>query len=177
MTSLRMGFALLLALLTGCVNMPETYAPPMQRKPLAGPDTSKLKHYVAMNDPLAMEHVLRDVNPALEGELWRWTGQKPTFRFYLPTVRRLRFEMHFSIHSDTMKQTGPLTVSYFINGRPLDKITYDKPGEQHFEKPVDPSWLLKNSVNVASAELDKIFVAPEDGAQLGLTLIRVGFRE
>jgi hypothetical protein len=177
MTSFRLGLALLFVLLTACVNQPETYAPPMQRRPLAGPDTSKLKHFVAMNDPAAMEHVLRDVNPALEGQLFRWTGQKPTFQFFLPAIQHLNFVMHFSIHSDTIKQTGPLTVSYFVNGRPLGKVTYDKPGEQHFEKPVDSSWLLKNSVNVASAELDKIYVAPEDGAQLGLTLIRVGFRE
>jgi len=169
--------AVVLLAATGCVNMPETYAPPMQRLPQAGPDTSKLKHFVAMNDPMAMEHILRDVNPSLEGGMWRWTGQKPTFRFFLPTTRHLSFVMDFSLHADTMKQTGPVTISYFINGRPLDKISYDKPGEQHFEKAIDPSWLLKGSVNVASAELDKVFIAEADGAQLGLILMRAGFRE
>ncbi|MBK5293518.1 MAG: hypothetical protein JJE04_17815 [Acidobacteriia bacterium] len=162
---------------TGCVSIPDSYAPPMQRHGIAGPDNRGLKHFIAMNDPAAPVHFLRDIGPTLENGLWRWTGQKPTLKFFLPSVAHLTLQVDFSIHDVILQQTGPITISYFINGHPLDKATYAKGGEQHFEKAVEESWLLKGSINVVSAELDKIYVAPDDGAKLGLTLIRAGFRE
>jgi hypothetical protein len=166
-------FALLLA---GCVKQDETYAPPYQRHPLAGPDTSRLKHFAAMNDPDAPAHFLRDVNERLESGLWRWTGQRPLLRFALPrNTGKLKFVMDFSIPGEVLKQTGPLTVTYFINAHQIDRVTYTAPGEQHFEKAVDPKWLEKDD-NVVSAELSKVFVG-EDGARLGLALVRAGFRE
>ena len=57
----------------------------------------------------------------------------------------------------------------------LDRVTYTTSGERHYEKPVDPKWLADTD-NVVSAELSKVFVG-EDGARLGLALIRTGFRE
>jgi hypothetical protein len=163
-------------LLAGCADIKETYAPPAQRKSLAGPDTSQLKHFIAMTDPAADAHILRDISEATESP-WRWTGQKPTLQFYLPEIRHLKFVMVFAFSQETLKQTGPVTITYFVNGRQLDRQMYSKAGEVRFEKEVDSSWLLKDSVNVASAEMDKVYVAPEDGAQLGVTLIRAGFRE
>lgn len=160
---------------TSCVNIPDTYAPPMQRKALAGPDTSNLKHFVAMGDEHAADHFLQDVNASLEGGSWRWTGQKPTLRFVLASVRNLRLIMDFSIAGETMKQTGPLTITYWVNGKALDKVRYEKPGEQRFEKAVPEAWLYKNGDNVVTAELDKVYIAEGDGAKLGVTLMRIGF--
>ena len=170
------ALAISLLLLTGCVKQDETYAPPYQRRPMAGPDTSRLKHFIAMNDPDAPAHLVRDVNERLESGLWRWTGQRPLLRFVLPPqARKLKFVMDFSIPGDVLKQTGPLTVTYFINTHRIDQVTYTVPGEQHYEKAVDPAWLAEPD-NVVSAELSKVFVG-EDGARLGLALVRAGFRE
>ena len=167
---------LLLLSLAGCVKQDELYAPPYQRRPLAGPDTSRLKHFVAMNDPDAPAHFVRDVSERLESGLWRWTGQRPLIRFVLPRgVKRLKFVMDFTITDDVLKQTGPLTVTYFINTHQIDQVTYTTSGERHYEKAVDPKWLAEVD-NVASAELSKVFVG-EDGVKLGLALIRIGFRE
>jgi hypothetical protein len=147
----------------------------MQRKALAGPDTSNLKHFVAMADEHAEEHFLRDINPTLESGAWRWTGQKPTVRLVLKSTRRLRFVMDFGFNGETMKQTGPVTITFWVNGKVLDKVRYDEPGTKHFEKPVDESWLYKNGDNVVTAELDTVYVAEADGAKLGVTLTRLGF--
>ena len=167
---------LLLLLMAGCVKQDETYAPPYQRRPMAGPDTSRLKHFIAMNDPDAPAHLVRDVSAELQSGLWRWTGQRPLIRFVLPKqTGKLKFIMDFSIPETVLKQTGPLTVTYFINRQQVDKITYSTAGEQHFEKAVAPEWLAEQD-NVASAELSKVFVG-DDGARLGLALVRAGFRE
>jgi len=161
---------------TGCVNIPDSYAPPVQRRPLAGPDTSRLKHFIAMNDPAAEDHFLEGVGP-LEAGAWRWTEQNPTLRFVLPQTRSLKFVADFSISSDTMKETGPVTISYFINGRKLDAVRYEAPGEQHFEKPVAPEWLAVGEDVVVKLAIDKVYVAPADGKKLGVTLVRAGFAE
>lgn len=162
--------------LTGCVNIPDTYAPPVQRHPVAGPDTSRLKHFIAMNDPAAEDHFLADIGP-LEGGAWRWTRQNPTLRFVLPATKGLKFVTDFSLSSDTMKVTGPITINYFVNGHPLDSVRYEKAGEQHFEKPVPAEWLNEGQDIVVKLALDKVYVAPGDGAKLGVTIVRAGFAE
>lgn len=162
--------------LAGCVKQDEVYAPPYQRHPLAGPDTSRIRHFIAMNDPDAEAHVVRDVNARLENGLWRWTGQRPLLRFILPTTHRLKLAIDFTVPSSVLDQTGPLTVTYFINTHEIDRITYDKSGEQRYEKAVNPAWIEAGADTLVSMELSKVFVG-EDGARLGLALVRAGFRE
>jgi hypothetical protein len=170
----RLALAVFAVAAGGCVSIPDTYAPPMQRRALAGPDTSHLKHFVAMGDQYAPDHFLKDVNLSLEGGSWRWTGQAPTLRFVLKSTHNLRLVMDFSISGETMKQTGPVTITYWVNGKVLDKVHYDKPGEQHFEKAVPEEWLYKGD-NIVTAELDKVYIAEADGVKLGFPLVRIGF--
>ncbi len=174
---MRSSVLILVLACAGCVSIPDSYAPPMQRHGMAGPDNRGLKHFIAMNDAAAPAHFLRDVSPELSDGLWRWTGQKPTLKFSLPSVGHLTLQIDFGIHDLLLKQAGPLTITYFVNGHALDKVTYSKEGQQHFEKAVDETWLVKNGINVVSFELDKVYVAPADGVKFGVTLIRAGFRE
>jgi hypothetical protein len=168
--------ACLLLLLAACVKIDDTYAPPIQRRPVSGPDTSRLKHFIAMNDPAAEDHFLRDVGP-LEGESWRWTRQNPTLRFVLPSTRGLKLLVEFGIHDDTLRSTGPLTITYLVNGHVLDRVRYEKSGGQSFQKAVPSEWLGDGEDVVVKVALDKVYVAPADGAQLGVTLARAGFVE
>lgn len=167
--------AFLFLALSGCVTQPETYAPPMQRHAQTGPETGHLKHFIAMNDPFAEEHFLRDVR-TLEAGYFRWTGQKPLFHFVLSSTRRLKYAMDFGVSSETLKKTGPFTMSIFVNGRELGKATYDSGGDKHFEKPVPAEWLVKGGDTVVSVEFDKVYVA-DDGVKLGVTLVRCGFKD
>jgi hypothetical protein len=170
------ALAIFAGVLAGCLNMPESYAPPMQRRALAGPDTSGLKHFIAMNDPAAPDHFLRDVRD-LESGTWRWTGQNPTLRFVLPTVEGVKFKAEFSVSGETFATTGPFHITYWVNGKQLDKVRYTAPGPQSFSKPVDPAWLVKDGDNVVKMELEKAYVAKGDGVVLGVTLTRAGFVE
>jgi hypothetical protein len=164
------------ALLTGgCVSHPETYAPPIQRNAAPKDGAGQWKHYVAMGDDGAPKHFIKDIHATLEGGTWRWTGQKPAVRLALPTVKSLRLVMEFSIPDAVLKQTGPLTIRYVVNGRTLDAVRYDTPGQKRFEKPVEESWLYLNGENVVSAELDKVYVAEADQAKLGVALTGIGF--
>jgi hypothetical protein len=173
---MRYGLLVPLVLLSGCVYHDNWYAPPAQRHPISGPESSYLKHFIAMNDPHATDHFIRDVGD-LEANYFRWTGQKPTFRFLVRSRKGLKFAMDFSLPGDTMKQTGPVTVTYVVNGHELARETYAEPGEKHFEKPVPADWIGGNGDVVVSAGLDKVYIAEADKVKLGFTLVRAGFKD
>ncbi|MEZ5402382.1 MAG: hypothetical protein R2729_22095 [Bryobacteraceae bacterium] len=161
--------------LAGCVSQPDYYAPPEQRKAIAGPDTSRLKYFIRFNDPAAEDHILRDVGERIDDESWRWTGQRPLLRFVVPKIDGLRFVMDFAFNSETMSVTGPVTVRFAVNGHLLGTETYSKDGGYRFEKPVPPDWLKDGEDVVAGADLDKVWVSPADGARLGMILNGAGF--
>ncbi len=163
-------------LLVSCASTPDSYPPPVQRKPFAIEAPGPIRHFVFMKDPGAAAHILADINGTVEAGGFRWTGRRPTLRFRLPTTRHARLAMHFSIHDDVFESTGPITVSFSVNGRLLDKVTYDSTGEKRFEKAVDPAWLRTDVDTLVSAELDKIMVAG-DGVRFGLILLWAGFRD
>jgi hypothetical protein len=166
-----------LCLLTGCVNIPDSYAPPVQRKPLGGTEPSAFGHFVNMSDPNADAYIVKDVSDAAEAGSWRWARKRPELRFFLETTEHLNFKADFSIAESTFRETGPVTISILINGKPLDTIKYAEPGEKHFDKPVPPKLLRAKSVNFATLEIDKVWVSKADGATLGFILTRAGFTQ
>ena len=172
----RRWFLSLAAALSGCASHEDWYAPPMQRHPVSGPQSSNLKHYIVMNDPHAEAHIVREVG-VLEGNTFRWTGQRPTLRFLVGPRKGLVFTMDFSFAGETMKQTGPVTITFLLNGHELARETYHEPGEKHFARPVPANWIGGNGYVEVTAEMDKVYIAEQDKVKLGITLLRAGFRD
>jgi hypothetical protein len=165
-------FPLVLAL-AGCGGAPESYSPPPQRQAVL-----KRPHglFVNMNDADAFEYIVGDsIQPAVEGVGWRWTHEQPQLRFFCDRQRPLKFAMDFRIPEDNFADTGPLTITYWVNGKVLAKVRYDKPGEKHFEKPVPAGWIQGNAPVEFRAGIDPPWVAPTDKAKLGVVLYRAGF--
>ncbi len=160
--------------LAACVQTPDIYAPPIQRKPFTIEPVGPLKHFVEMNDPAAAPHLMMDINDRVEGGGGRWTGKRPVLRFHVPAGKPLRFVADYIVHDVVLKNTGPITLSIAVNNHPLATMKYEKDGEQHFEKRIDPKWIRANGDTLVSFELDKMFVAG-DGARFGLLLVRAGF--
>jgi hypothetical protein len=161
--------------LAGCARGPEWYAPPEQRQPLEPSGVGRLSSYVAMNDPNADPHLLRDVSHFNEGGGWRWAGPRPQMRFYLETTHNFRLSLDFVIAETTFKETGPVTLTFLINGRPFDKVRYAGPGEQHYEKPVPEPLLRAGQDNLVEIEFDRVWTSPDDGAKLSILLVHAGF--
>jgi hypothetical protein len=166
-----------LMLLSGCPSIPDSYAPPIQRRPVTGPEPPAFGHFVDMNDPNADAYILRDISDTTEGGGFRWVHERPELRFALSRIHHLKFVMDFAIPSVTLKQTGPVTISFYINEKLLDKLRCETPGEKHFEKPVPAEWLRTDTPTLVAAEIDKVYIAPQDGAKLGFVLTRAGFVE
>lgn len=172
------GTAAAFAILLGaCQNMPEPYAPPVQRQPFENFRPYRVARIVEMSDPYASPHIVQDISDAIEAGTWRWTAQRPTVRVTLKQVENLKYVIDFTVPEATLKVTGPVTVSFTVNGRVLDRMRYATPGAQHFEKAVPADWVEANHDALVGAEIDKVWVAPQDKRTLGFILMRIGLTQ
>jgi hypothetical protein len=160
--------------LAGCHSVPDGFPVPEQRKGAAA--ARPFGHFANMNDPRAANYFVADIGQ-LQGGLWRWTGKKPTLRYFLEETDGLSFVMDYTITGHTFRHTGPVTLTIALNGSVFDRLRCEKEGEAHYEKAVGAGWLNHNGVNEVSIEIDKMWVSPIDGAAFGFVLIRAGFRD
>ena len=165
---------LVLALLpAACDRPPESYPPPGQRGPAAAAEGADAKMFVAMNDPYAESYIVKDVRGLEAGE-WRWTGPEPTLHFVLETAENLLFRMEFSIAGATFKTTGPVTITFRVNGHELATEQYDSFGRKQFEKPVPAEWIEAGGDTIVSATIEPPWISPNN-TKLGVILSRAGF--
>jgi hypothetical protein len=163
-------------LASSCQNMPEPYAPPVQRQPFEDARPHRMSRFVAMADSDAAAHFVKDIAPG-EPAPWKWTNQNPTVKVTPRLNTGLRYIIDFSVPEVTFKTTGPVTITFAVNGHDLDAVKYTKSGEYHYEKAVPPEWVEPLKETTLSASIDKVWVAPNDGAKLGFILTRIGLTQ
>ncbi len=165
-----------MALCAGCTRLPDSFPPPAQRAPLTLPLRGALGYFLSMADPNADAYLVKDV--ATEGPgTWRWVYDHPVLRFFVPDVPRLKFAMDFAIPERTLRETGPVTLTFTVNGKLLDRLRCEKPGEQHYAHDVPPGMLRANALNLVAIDPDPVWVSKADGGRLGFILSRAGFTE
>jgi len=163
-------------LASSCQNMPESYAPPVQRQPFEDSRPHRMSRIVNVADADAASHFVRDIAPG-EPAPWKWTNQNPAVKVTPRTNQGLRYIIDFTLPEVTFKTTGPVTVTFSVNGHDLDRVKYTAFGEYHFEKAVPPEWVEPLKETTVEASIDKVWVAPTDGAKLGFILTRMGLTQ
>jgi hypothetical protein len=171
----RILCVILLALLCSCERYPDSYPPPEQRHPVEGLNPGTDPMMVEMSNPDASWHVVQDIEPGAPGDLWRWTNQNPSLKILAVTTQDLKFSIDFALWDVAFQQTGPVELTFLVNGRTLDKVRYTAPGNKHFEKPIPPEWLTTDVESILSITIDKLYTAPQDGKKFGFILSRIGF--
>ena len=163
-------------LLCACGNLPEPYAPPAQR-PLFESPTEAVR-VLNMADADAERHIVQDIDAALQGNTWRWTGKRPTIRLHPNSNQKLVYSMDFAIAESTFQKTGPVTLSLFVNDHVLDRLRYASPGRRRVEKAVPAEWLRANEDTTLGAEIDKVWMPAQPGvAPLGFILVSLGLEQ
>jgi hypothetical protein len=162
-------------LAAGCNQLPE-YPPPPQREPLTRPGAAGLSYFLNMANPNADAYIVQDIGDKTEGRGFRWAFAHPVLRFLVPPIDHPKFLMDFALPEPTFHITGPVTLTFSINDRFLDKQRFAQVGQQHYEREVPAGFLRAGAINLVSIDPDKVFVA-EDGAKLAFPLSRVGFVE
>ncbi|MBK9171180.1 MAG: hypothetical protein IPM24_27490 [Bryobacterales bacterium] len=173
----RGSLAALAAALAACAPDPPAYPPPIQRPSLAQPRLGDVGPFVSMADPLSQAHIVRDVSHAIEADAWRWTGRNPELRFYLESVEHLRLQCEFAIADQTFGDTGPVTVTYFVNGQRLDVRRYENAGGHEYVHPVPAAMLRAGAMNTVRMQIEPAWISPADGSVLGIILTRAGFTD
>ena len=159
--------------LAGCDRLPESYPPPEQRQLQATtPDPSTIM--VEMNDPDSAQHIVKDIYEPF-GSPWRWTARQPTVKVLVYATDNVKLSTDFAIWDEGLKQTGPLELSFLVNGHLLDKVKYATPGYKHFEKAVPAEWLSTDAESTISVDVNKLYVSSRDGKEFGFILTRIGF--
>jgi len=172
----RLFIAGTVILVSSCQNMPEPYAPPVQRQPFEEGRPHRMSRIVNMTDGDWMAHVVQDIPPGEPGP-WKWTGPKPTLKVVARTNQGLRYVIDFSVAEATLKETGPVTLTFLVNDHALDSVRYAAPGDYHYEKAVPPEWFEPMKDTLLAVSIDKVWVAPADGAKLGFILTRIGLTQ
>ncbi len=163
----------LLLLLPGCSRLPESFPPPAQAASLE--TSGGLAHFVAMSDPNADAYIVQGFRAKSEGA-WRWAHEHPVLRFFLPALGRAKFSMALTLPDQTFRLTGPVTLTLAINGHVLDRVRYEKPGEQQYAHDVPAAFLKPQGINTVAIEPDRVAEA-NPGEKLSFVLIRAGFTE
>ena len=104
-----------------------------------------------------------------------WTLDAPELKFWLSSTQDRVFSAHFDISSDTLKQTGPLQIDYFINDHFLERVRYSEAGECSYRHGVPAGWLRTDDYTIVKMKMLNPYIAPADGAKLGVLLVSAGF--
>ncbi|MBL8175541.1 MAG: hypothetical protein JNK48_12780 [Bryobacterales bacterium] len=167
----------LLCALTACSPEPAWYPLPMQRVFDPSSEPKVVGAIVSMDSPHVDNYIVSGIITREPGSSWRWANEKAQLRFAIGEAQRMKFIADFVIADDTFKVTGPVTMKFTIDGRPIGAERYDKPGEKHYEVEVAPAVLRSGEPMTVSAEVDKYFESKTDGVKLGFLLIRMGFTQ
>jgi hypothetical protein len=109
-----------------------------------------------------------------EDRRWAWTSRRAELRYWLPDDRPWRFALDLFIAGQTLQQTGPVTISCYINVKLLGSLRADEPREYTFEKPVPASWVGPGAPVSVVIETDKAKVSP-NGTEFAFLLVSAGF--
>ncbi len=171
----RQATVLIFVLLSACGRPPEYYVPPEQRNPYELTPSKSLTHYIHMSAPNAPDHFVEGVLPKLHDGTWRWVMKRPVFQFRTPTREGLKLHIDLTVPDITFEQTGPVQIEVRVGSQTLDRISFDKPGQQIWEKAVPPEWILPDATVLVTLEIDKLWRSPTDGAERGFIITQIGF--
>ena len=126
-----------------------------------------------LDSPDVGQEFVKDIKESSGGR-WRWTGQQPTVKILVLETDNIKLSADFTLWDQAFRQTGPVELSFAVNGKVLDTIRYTSPGDKHFEKPVPSGWLDADQEATVTMTIDRIYV-DKDGTKYGFILTRIGF--
>jgi hypothetical protein len=104
-----------------------------------------------------------------------WTLDAPELKFWLTSSEDRFLTAHFQISKDTLQQTGPLVIDYLINDRLLERVRYTEDGDHTYRHAVPADWLRTGDYTIVKMQIRNPYIAPADGAKLGVLLMSAGF--
>ena len=85
--------------------------------------------------------------------------------------------MRFALHERTLRDTGPVTVSLRVNDSLRKTSTYAKPGSYDMIARIRQASISQDGPTLVTLEVNPPWISPEDGADLGIILIRLEIKD
>jgi hypothetical protein len=104
-----------------------------------------------------------------------WTLDTPELKFWLSSNRDRVLTVNFKLSGETLKQTGPLVIDYFVNDHFLERVRYTEEGDHTYQHAIPSGWLRTDDYTLVKMQVRNPYVAPADGAKLGVLLVSAGF--
>jgi hypothetical protein len=104
-----------------------------------------------------------------------WTLDAPQMKFWLSSTKDRFLTMSFSVAKATFQQTGPLVIDYFVNDHLLEHARYATDGDYTYRHAVPARWLRTDDYTIVKMLVRNPYIAPTDGAKLGVLLVSAGF--
>jgi len=140
-----------------------------------GADPQPEVRLLTMGSLDAKLNVLAGVDGAGAGEERKWTTDKIRFRFQLSSFAGRDFYMQYSVHDVTFRQTGPVRITIALNGATFDSFVKTAPDDYEYKHAADQIALPPNQPFEVTLTIDPPYIAPDDGARLGILLTTIGF--
>jgi hypothetical protein len=162
----------LASVLAGCSHTPQFTPIPEQLTKAESADPPELPCFVAMSEPRVNSFLINDI--ANTG--WkRWTGARPTVHCSLPWEGKWLAAFDFEVAEATLKDTGPITLTFEVNGQKVGSLRCDSAGPYRFRAVLPASLSQEDQALRLVAIIDKPWVSPGDGAKLGVLVTAAGF--
>jgi hypothetical protein len=130
---------------------------------------------MTVSSPDAYKYFIDDVVMCPPKSPFCWTLDAPELKFWLSSTRDRVLIVNFKQSSDTLKQTGPLTIDYYVNDHLLERVRYAEEGDHTYRHAVPAAWLRAGDYTVVKMKMENPYVSPADGAKLGVLLVSAGF--
>jgi hypothetical protein len=141
---------------------------------VANPDY-KFGETMTIGKPGASQYVVKGVllgDPKSEAF---WTLDEPELKFLLSSAQHHVFRERIFVPQETLKQTGPLVVDFYVNGHLLDQARFAKDGDVLYQHDVPVEWLKTGALTTVKMRVHNPYISPRDGARLGFLLRSAGF--
>ena len=139
------------------------------------PDMARIGPWVELHGPVREKHLLHDINSPSAGEEWVWAFERPAFVFSVPKRPGVTFRMELEIADTTLRTTGPVQITFWLNGKQLAKRTYDAPRKYVVEQQVPPELLREDGVAILETTQDKYYISTGDKQKLSYLFHAGGF--
>jgi hypothetical protein len=130
---------------------------------------------MTIGKPGASQYVVKGVLVGDAKSQAFWTLDEPELRFRLASVHDHVFRERFFLPLETLKQTGPLMVDFYVNGHLLDQTQFAKDGNVVYQHAVPVEWLKTDSLTTVQMHVHNPYISPRDHTRLGILLESAAF--
>lgn len=141
---------------------------------VANPNVA-LGEAVTIGKPGAAQYLVKGVQVGPPDQSGYWTLDQPELRFRLSSTEHHWFMERFFLPRNTLQQTGPLRVDFYVNGHLLDQAVFSKDGDTLYQHDVPASWLSTDGFTTVRMYVHNPYVAPPYGDKLGVLLLGASF--